>query len=71
LDLKRIMFKILDRDNNTEEGHMRSGKVFQGAYLESLFNKNYREEGFYSGEEVDLTEYSTRTPTKPTSIIDI
>jgi hypothetical protein len=65
------MFKILDRDNNTEKGHMCSGKVFRGAHLEILFKKNYKEEGLYSGEEVDLTDYSTRNPTEPTSIIDI
>jgi hypothetical protein len=29
-----------------------------------LFKKNYREEGFYSGEEVDLTDEEHPEPTK-------
>jgi hypothetical protein len=50
VDLKRIMFKNLESDNDTEAGHTRSGRVFRGVYLENLFKKNYEEEGFYSGE---------------------
>jgi hypothetical protein len=29
-----------------------------------LFNKNYGEEGFYSGEEVDLTDEEHLEPTR-------
>jgi hypothetical protein len=29
-----------------------------------LFKKNYKEEGFYSGEEVDLTDKEYSEPTK-------
>jgi hypothetical protein len=48
------MFKNSDSNNNTEAGNTHSGKVFQGVHLENFFKKNYGEEGFYSGEEVDL-----------------
>jgi hypothetical protein len=58
------MFKNLDSDSNIEAGHMRSGKVFQGVHLENLFKKNYREEGFYSGEEVDLIDEEHSEPTR-------
>jgi hypothetical protein len=50
------MFNISDSDSDTEAGHTRSGKVFRGVHLENLFKQNYGEEGFYSGEEVDLTD---------------
>ena len=55
MDLESIMFKNSDNDSETEAGYMRSGRVFQEVHLENLFKKNYREEGFYSGEEEDLT----------------
>jgi hypothetical protein len=58
------MFKISDSDSDTEAGHTRSGKVFRGAHLENLFKKNYGEEGFYSGEEVDLTDEEHPEPTR-------
>jgi hypothetical protein len=58
------MFKISDSDNNTEAGHTRSGKVFRGAHLENLFKKNYREEGLYIGEEVDITNEEHLEPTR-------
>jgi hypothetical protein len=35
---------------------MRSGRVFREVPLVNLFKKNYGEEGFYSGEEVDLID---------------
>jgi hypothetical protein len=56
------MFKI--SDNDTEARHMRSGKVFQRVHLEKLFKQNYEEEGFYSGEEVDLTDEEHPKPTR-------
>jgi hypothetical protein len=58
------MFKSLDNNNDTEAGHMRNGKIFQGVHLENLFRKNYKEEGFYSGEEVDLTDEEHSEPTR-------
>jgi hypothetical protein len=56
------MFK--NSDNDTEDGHTHSGRVFRGVQLENLFNQNYREEGFYSGEEVDLTDEEHSEPTR-------
>jgi len=58
------MFKISDSYSDTEEGHTRSGKVFRGVHLENLFKQNYGEEGFYSGEEVDLTDEQHPEPTR-------
>jgi hypothetical protein len=58
------MFKNSDSDNNTEDGHMRSGRVFRGVHLDNLFKQNYGEEGFYSGEEVDLTDGEHSEPTR-------
>jgi hypothetical protein len=39
---------------------MHNGRPFKEVPLANLFKKNYRDEGFYSGEETDLTdeEYS-------------
>jgi hypothetical protein len=50
------MFRNSDNDSDTKAGHMHSGRVFRGVHLENLFKKNYGEEGFYSGEEVDLAD---------------
>jgi hypothetical protein len=50
------MFKNLDSDIDIEAGHTRSGKVFREVHLANLFKKNYGDEGFYSGEEADLTD---------------
>jgi hypothetical protein len=60
------MFKYSDNDSDKEAGNMRSGRVFIGVHLDNLFKQNYGEEGFYSGEEVDLTdeEYSEPTETE-------
>jgi hypothetical protein len=58
------MFKISDNNSDTEEGHTHSGKVFRGVHLENMFKKNYGEEGFYSGEEVDLTDEENLEPTR-------
>jgi hypothetical protein len=59
------MFKNSDSDNDTEAGHTRSGRVFRGVHLENLFKKNYGEEGFYSGEEADLTDEERPEPSRP------
>jgi hypothetical protein len=64
VDLKRLMFKNSDSDSDTEAGHTRSGRVFRGVHLENLFKKNYGEEGFYSGEEADLTDEEHSEPTR-------
>jgi hypothetical protein len=50
------MFKTLDSDNEIEDRHTFSGKVFREVHLMNLFKKNYGDEGFYSGEEVDLID---------------
>jgi hypothetical protein len=49
-----------DNDSDTEAGHTHSGRSFKDVPLVNLFKKNYKDEGFYSGEEADLTdeEYS-------------
>jgi hypothetical protein len=52
----KLMFKNSDSDSDTEAGHLRSGRLFREVPLANLFKKNYRDEGFYSGEEVDLTD---------------
>jgi hypothetical protein len=49
------MFKNLDNDSDTEAGHMCCGKVFKEVHLANLFKQSYKDEGFYSGEEADLT----------------
>ena len=58
------MFINSDSDNNIEDGHTCSGRVFQGVHLENLFKKNYGEEGFYSGEEADLTDKENSQPAR-------
>jgi hypothetical protein len=58
------MFRNSESDSNTEVGHTRSGRVFREVHLANLFKKNYRNEGFYSGEEVDLTDEEQSEPTK-------
>jgi hypothetical protein len=58
------MFRNSDSDSDTEAGHTCSGRVFRGVHLENLFKKNYGEEGFYSGEEVDLTDEEHSEPTR-------
>jgi hypothetical protein len=58
------MFRNLDSDNDIEVGHTLSGRVFRGVHLENLFKKNYGEESFYSGEEVDLTDKEHSEPTR-------
>ena len=56
------MFKNLDSE--TEVGHTHSGRVFRGVHLENLFKHNYGDEGFYSGEEADLTDEENLEPTR-------
>jgi hypothetical protein len=62
LDLEKIMFKNSDRNNDTEARHTRSGRAFGEVHLVNLFKKNYKDEGFYSGEEADLTNEEHSKP---------
>jgi hypothetical protein len=50
------MFKNSDNEKNTKVGHTRNGRVFREVPLVNLFKQNYGDEGFYSGEEADLTD---------------
>jgi hypothetical protein len=59
------MFKNSDSDSGTEVRHTHSGRVFRGVHLENLFKKNYGEEGFYSGEEVDMIDEEHTEPMGP------
>jgi hypothetical protein len=67
------MFKNLYNNNDTEVGHMCSGRVFREVHLVNLFKKNYREEGLYSGEEADMMdeEHSEPTGTKEGQVEEI
>jgi hypothetical protein len=56
------MFKNLGSDNDTEAGHTRNGRVFKEVHLTNLFKNNYGEEGFYIGEELDLTDEEHSKP---------
>ena len=58
------MFKNSNNDNDIEAGHTRSGRAFKEVHLVNLFKKNYREEGFYSGEEVELTDDEHSEPAR-------
>jgi hypothetical protein len=59
------MLNNSDSDSDTEDRHTHSGRVFREVHLANLFKKNYEDEGFYSGEEANLTDEehseSTRT----------
>jgi hypothetical protein len=57
------MFRNLDSDIDTKARHTRSGRAFREVHLVNLFKKNYRDEGFYSGEEADLTDEEHSEPT--------
>jgi hypothetical protein len=52
------MFKSSNNDNDTEVGHMCSGRSFREVPLVSLFEQGHeplaQDEGFYSGEEEEL-----------------
>jgi hypothetical protein len=52
------MFKNSDIDNDTEVGHTHSGRILREVPLANLFEQDHEplllEEGFYSGEEVEL-----------------
>jgi hypothetical protein len=56
------MFRNLDSDSDIEAGHMRNGKMFSEVHLAHLFRDNYGDEGFYSGEEADLTDEERLEP---------
>jgi hypothetical protein len=52
------MFKNSDNDNETKDGHTRSGRIFKEVPLVNLFEQDHKpllpEEGFYNGEEEEL-----------------
>jgi hypothetical protein len=52
----KIMFKNSDSDSDTEVGHTCNGRSFREVPIANLFKQNYGAEGFYSGEEADLTD---------------
>jgi hypothetical protein len=56
------MFKNSDSDNDTEDGHTHSGRVFREVHLVNPFKQNYGDEGFYSGEEAELTDKEHSEP---------
>ena len=58
------MFKNLDNDKDTKVGHTHSGRVFREVPLANLFKQNYGDEGFYSGEEADLTDEEHSEPVR-------
>jgi hypothetical protein len=58
------MFKNLDSDNDTKVGHTRSGREFKEVHLGNIFKQNYGDEGFYSGEEEDLTDEEHSEPAR-------
>jgi hypothetical protein len=56
------MFRNSDKDVDIEAGHTRSGRDFREFHLANLFKKNYRDEGFYSGEEANLMDEEHSKP---------
>jgi hypothetical protein len=58
------MFRNSDKDVDIEAGHTRSGRDFREFHLANLFKKNYRDEGFYSGEEAYLTDEEHSKPAR-------
>ena len=58
------MFKNSDSDSDTEAGHTHSGREFREVHLVNLFNQNYGDEGFYSGEEADLMNEEPLEPAR-------
>ena len=60
------MFKNLDNDNenDTEVVHTCSGRELREVHLANLFKNNYNDEGFYSGEEADLTDEEHSKPAR-------
>jgi hypothetical protein len=50
------MFRNSDSDSDTKARHMHSGRAFREVHLANLFKQKYGDEGFYSGEEVDLMD---------------
>jgi hypothetical protein len=56
------MFKNSGSDSDTDAGHTRSRRAFREVHLENLFMHNYRNEGFYSGEEENLIDEEHSKP---------
>jgi hypothetical protein len=51
-----LMFKNSYNDSEIEARHTCSVRPFKEVPLANLFNQNYEDEEFYSGEEADLTD---------------
>jgi hypothetical protein len=60
----KLMFNNSDSDSETKARHTHSGIPFIEVPLANLFKKNYRDKGFYSGEEVDLTDEENSESTR-------
>jgi hypothetical protein len=58
------MSKNSNNDSDIEVGHTHSGRAFREVPLAKLFKKNYGDEGFYHGEEVDLTDKEHSGPAR-------
>jgi hypothetical protein len=58
------MFKNSDSDNDTKARHTGSGRVFREVHLVNLFKQNYGDEGFYSGQEADMTDKEHSEPAR-------
>jgi hypothetical protein len=58
------MFRNSNNNSDTEDRHMRSGRVFREVHLTNLFKQNYEDEGFYSGEEAYLMDEEHSEPTR-------
>jgi hypothetical protein len=52
----KLLFKNSDNDSDIEAGLMHSGRPFREVPLVNLFKQNYRDEGFYSGKEAELSD---------------
>jgi hypothetical protein len=56
--IEKLLFKNSDNDNDTEVGHMRSGRNLREDPLVNLFEKSHEplahDKGFYNGEEEEL-----------------
>jgi hypothetical protein len=62
--LKKLIFRNSDSDSDIEAGHMHNGRAFREFHLVNLFKQNYGDEGFYSGEEVELTDEENSEPAR-------
>jgi hypothetical protein len=62
--MEKLMFRNSYSDNDIEVGYTHSGEALREFHLAKLFKKNYGDEGFYSREEVDLTDEEHSEPVR-------